>query len=271
MQEIEDSDGMAKYRNIYQKIWKEPDFQEYSPEKKLIFIYLFSNQSTTESGIYQITVKTISGETGVSLETVSKLLGNGYKNIVYDPDTCYVYVRKFRRYNGGGRPDLIQKTIASEYETSCDTGLWSLFLEDYPEYTENIMSIKAPILYTNTKSNTKAKSKDRLLNLLPTVDQPLEPTKKTYGQFSNILLSDDEVSKLKTKFGEADAMQRIEAISESFQAHTNYQKKYKNHYATILSWARLDEKRGNGNGRNQGHTQKSQPGNRPAGAFDGIG
>jgi len=75
--------------------------------------------------------------------------------------------------------------------------------------------------------------------------------KKVYGEFENILLSDKELQKLKDRFGEKEALDRIEAASESFKSHRDYSKKFGDHYATILSWARMDEKRngGSGNGR----------------------
>ena len=64
---------MAKYRSIHQKIWTDPDFQDYSANGKLIFIYLCTNASTSESGIYAITPKTISDETGIEKEKVSSV------------------------------------------------------------------------------------------------------------------------------------------------------------------------------------------------------
>lgn len=65
-----------------------------------------------------------------------------------------------------------------------------------------------------------------------------KPEKHKYGSFSNVLLTDDEYSKLKEQFSDAD--ERIENLSFGI-ASKGYQ--YKNHYATILAWARNDDKR----------------------------
>lgn len=65
-----------------------------------------------------------------------------------------------------------------------------------------------------------------------------KPEKHKYGSFSNVLLTDDEYSKLKEQFSDAD--ERIENLSFGI-ASKGYQ--YKNHYATILAWARNDNKR----------------------------
>ena len=61
--------------------------------------------------------------------------------------------------------------------------------------------------------------------------------KKCYGTFQNVLLTEDEYQKLHEKFPDAD--ERIEALSIGIDSK-GY--KYKNHYSTILNWARREEK-----------------------------
>ena len=59
--------------------------------------------------------------------------------------------------------------------------------------------------------------------------------KHTHGEFSNVLLTDDEYQKLTDK----GLLPYIERLS-SYIASTG--KRYKSHYATILNWSRKDEK-----------------------------
>ena len=59
--------------------------------------------------------------------------------------------------------------------------------------------------------------------------------KHKYGEYANVLLTDDELCKLKEDY--PDWQERIERLSE-YIASTG--KKYKSHYATIRSWARKD-------------------------------
>lgn len=61
--------------------------------------------------------------------------------------------------------------------------------------------------------------------------------KKKFGEFSNVLLTEQEFEKLKEKYPH-DYLQRIERVS-GYVASTG--KSYKSHYATIISWARKDE------------------------------
>ena len=64
------------------------------------------------------------------------------------------------------------------------------------------------------------------------VSQGKKTDKRAYGEFGNVLLSDDELNKLKERF--ADWSKRIEQLSCYMEMKN---KKYKSHYATILTWA----------------------------------
>jgi hypothetical protein len=57
------------------------------------------------------------------------------------------------------------------------------------------------------------------------------------GEFSNVKLTEIQLGNLKEKFGEDDTQRRIEALSMYCASKG---KKYKSHYATILSWARKE-------------------------------
>ena len=65
--------------------------------------------------------------------------------------------------------------------------------------------------------------------------KPSKPTKHKYGEYSNVLLTDEELDKLKDEF--FDWEERIERLS-SYIASTG--KAYKSHFATIRNWARKD-------------------------------
>lgn len=70
--------------------------------------------------------------------------------------------------------------------------------------------------------------------------------KHKYGEYKNVLLTDDELEKLKAEY--ADYLDRIERLS-SYIASTG--KAYKSHYATIRNWARADAEKGRSNGAKQ--------------------
>lgn len=86
--------------------------------------------------------------------------------------------------------------------------------------TENMPQINTNIQNTK-KSNTKKQNTD---------------IKREYGEFKNVLLTDDDYKKLE----EINALSQIENLS-SYMASTG--KRYKSHYATILNWDRRDKQK----------------------------
>lgn len=68
-------------------------------------------------------------------------------------------------------------------------------------------------------------------------DKKDKPPRHKYGNYKNVLLSDEDLEKLKTEFPK-DYEERIERLSE-YKASTG--KSYKNDLATIRNWARRDK------------------------------
>lgn len=69
------------------------------------------------------------------------------------------------------------------------------------------------------------------------INKKEKPQKHKYGQYQNVLLSDDELEKLKTEFP-VDWEERIERVSEYCASKG---KTYKNYLATIRTWARNEK------------------------------
>lgn len=94
----------------------------------------------------------------------------------------------------------------------------------------------------------KDKEEERDNNIISDSDESEPPPKKPkkekqvrhkYGEYKNVLLSDDDMQKLQSEFP-YDWQARIENLS-SYMASTG--KSYKNHLATIRNWARKDKDR----------------------------
>ena len=133
---------MAKYRPIYMKIWHDPDFQNLSVAEKLIFIYLCTNTSTTESGIYPITYKSISQETGIQLTKVKNALStNKITNISYDADSRTVFIRNFLKYNGKGVKIKALESLIQDMKY-INTPFWAEFTELYPQWVEKAKELE---------------------------------------------------------------------------------------------------------------------------------
>lgn len=81
----------------------------------------------------------------------------------------------------------------------------------------------------------------------PNTDPNPKNNYKIYGEFKNIKLSETEHKKLIERFGKHSSQEKIERLSQYIASKG---KRYKSHYATILTWEKKDE-------RNKGLNKKS--------------
>jgi len=222
---------MAKYRSILCAIWDDPDFQDYSPDAKLLFLYLCTNRRTTESGIYPITTKTIQNETCIKKETVKKLLSNDLKNVSYDFDNSFVFVHRFMNYNSGGRPERIESGIRSDNQ-NYQTPLWNIFMEQYPYLKSGFETKNLTIYNTNSITNSNTITNEPLQNGYKTVTKPLKKVAKN-KYLDSVFLSDEEYQKLDKALGRETLIIGIEKVDYSI---TVKGEKYNDHYKTLLNW-----------------------------------
>lgn len=123
---------------------------------------------------------------------------------------------------GGNRATIYKmNSVVSLYGTQNDT---QIITQDMTQsMTQNVNILKT----RNKKPETRNKK---------------EIVKEKFGEFENVLLSADELQKLKSKLG-TETESYIERLS-SYIASSG--KKYKSHYATILSWTQKDAKNSGG-------------------------
>ncbi len=81
-----------------------------------------------------------------------------------------------------------------------------------------------------------------------------DQTKKKYGEFNNVLLTDKEYQKLKERF--TDYTEKIESLSAGLESK-GY--KYGSHYATILNWERRDREQEKQSGTHRQNSSKLIP------------
>ena len=157
---------MSKYRPVYTKIWKDRDFLKASKDSKLLFIYLITNESITNSGIYEIPIKTITNETGLTRSTVEQLLVKGsMKNVIYDLKNEIVFITNTRKYCRGGNPKQVEKGIINEMRQTSKTFLWNLFIQLNPCFKDIFSkvgqllpnsSLPLPLFNNNNNSNSNS-------------------------------------------------------------------------------------------------------------------
>ena len=146
---------MAKFRQIQTNFWSNTYIQEeMTAEDKYFYLYLMTNEFTTQIGIYSITKKQMAFDLGYSLESVQALLQRFetyHKLIKYDTETREIILLKWaeNNLNVGGKPvqDLIKKEISQVKNKE----FLFLMFENCPE--NSLKTFIASLLSENKKDN----------------------------------------------------------------------------------------------------------------------
>ncbi len=59
-------------RSVNTKFWSDAFIEELGPKEKLLFLYLLTNEKTNMLGVYEISIKRIAYETGLTKEEIKK-------------------------------------------------------------------------------------------------------------------------------------------------------------------------------------------------------
>ena len=154
------------------------------------------------------------------------------KNFIIPFESGIVVIKHWKIHNYI-RNDRYKETVYQEEKNLLET-------KENKAYTFGIPSVNQ--METQVRLGKYSIDKDSID--LADSDEPEQPTPKKakpvkhkYGEYNNVLLTDEEMEKLKTEYSDVD--ERIERLS-SYVASTG--KSYKSHYATIRNWARNDKK-----------------------------
>ena len=115
---------MAIFRKIHTSFWSDSFISDLDKDKKLFYLYLLTNERTKQCGIYEITKKQISYDTGYSIDTVSKLLEYFKKSdkIRYNESTNELAIRNWLKYNPCTSP-TVKSCVDKEFSQVKDTVL----------------------------------------------------------------------------------------------------------------------------------------------------
>lgn len=113
------------------------------------------------------------------------------------------------------------------------------YMKEYREKQKALTSKSS--CKSNSKTNVRQADKKREEKKEKRIEGEEEKSviRNTYGEYNNVLLSDEEYSKL-TQLFPSDYLDRIEKLS-SYMASSG--KTYDNHFATIKFWAEQDKKK----------------------------
>ncbi|MFF5993435.1 DnaD domain protein [Lysinibacillus sp. KU-BSD001] len=106
---------MAKYRQVHTTFWDDGFVIDLTPEEKYFYLYLMTNNNTTQCGIYELPYRVIEMQTGYNRDTVIKLLARfqDYGKILYNEGTKEIMLLNWARYNFINSPK-VKKCVEKE-------------------------------------------------------------------------------------------------------------------------------------------------------------
>jgi hypothetical protein len=100
---------MAIFRKLHTAFWTDPFVENLTQEQKLFYLYLITNTKTKQCGIYEISKKYISYETGFSIKEVSELIKYfvSIGKIYYSERTNEIAISNWWKHNWSESPKTL--------------------------------------------------------------------------------------------------------------------------------------------------------------------
>lgn len=167
------------YRSVNVGFWTDTKvLDEFTPEDKYFYLYLFTNPHTNLAGCYEISIKQVVTETGYSRETVENLIKRFievHDVIRYEPKTKEILILKWGKHNWT-TSDKYRKALGKQIKAvKCSN--FKAFLTSLFEGNEDIDTVSIGYQYpmdttitntiTNTISNTNKKSSKKPAEKIP--------------------------------------------------------------------------------------------------------
>ena len=219
---------MANYRQIHTQIWRDNWFLDLEPDEKLMFIYLFSNDSTNLAGIYEIHERVIQLETGLDKARIEEILNRFEREGKVHYQDGIVWIVNMKKYHSNAG-EKVRRSIEIIVEGIPDCEVKRKYCIYNEIETENTLSeIKDTLSYSKSKSKLKSKSK--------TEEEEEEETPEggtvTSSQSQKILSITDHIQKTgaQIKNGDEQAIKQLAAVFnlpdihdaiDHMAAHTN--------------------------------------------------
>ena len=99
---------MAIFRKVHVTFWRDEFVEGLTPEQKFFYLYLLTNDRTTQCGIYEITIRQMCYDTGYNEDTIKKLIlffiNTG--KLIYSEHTKEMALKNWGKYNDSNSPKV---------------------------------------------------------------------------------------------------------------------------------------------------------------------
>ena len=219
---------MAERRMFTQKIIDSDAFLDMPLSTQALYFHL--NMRADDDGFVN-NPKRIQRTIGASDDDLKLLI---VKRFVIGFESGVLVIKHWRMHNTL-RKDRYNPTQYQDELATLEIKENSAYTERYAELpAESVATIRQP---SGNHSATQYRlGKDSIDEISIVEEKAEKKTRRKYGEYNNVLLTDDDMEKLQAEF--PDWQERIERLSSYIASKGT---SYKNHLATIRNWARKDK------------------------------
>jgi len=163
-------------RSFDDSFWGDSFVQELSKDAKLLFAYLWTNKRCNSAGLYEITLKTISFETGIDIETLPDILNDISLKVKWQHDENIIWVKNFLKHQPKS-PQFL-KSVADCLSRIASNGIVKEFIDYYSH-----LGVSIPYQYGMDIVSNRYRYK---------LEPELEPDKEQ--ELDNIIKVDKKIS-----------------------------------------------------------------------------
>lgn len=182
---------MAIYRTVSMSFWTDSKVvDEFTPEDKYFYLYLFTNPHTNLCGCYELSIKQVELETGYSKDAIYNLIKrfeSVHDVVRYSKKTKEILLINWSKYNWT-TSDKFRKPLAKELENIKEKKfreyLVSVFNGENKRYPIDTNCIDTSDTVTDTDTVPKTYNKSDIEGLFETLWK-LYPEKKGKGKVSD--------------------------------------------------------------------------------------
>jgi hypothetical protein len=147
------------YRLVNCATWDDTWFADLDPSGKLFFLYLITNRRSTCAGAFEVSVRQMVFETGLSAKQIEGYLNAMSPKVRWWPEHNIVWLRNFYHhqgaYNERSRTNARKVVAELPIDVQCDIA------KAYPELVPNADTLCIPYAYPMDSNRTQEADTDR--------------------------------------------------------------------------------------------------------------
>lgn len=150
---------MANYRQIHTRIWKDDWFNDLTPEQKVLFIYLFSNEASSFTGLYPLSMRVMSFESGLDYGIITEVLNQFEQDHKVFYRDGVIWVVKMWQYHKTSS-NTVKIRFEKDLEQIHDCPLKRAYLHYIDTGEIDIDTLSIPYVYGSLKKERKNKKEE---------------------------------------------------------------------------------------------------------------